>query len=150
MSYGSYSSSSPMEIPSKRSVYHNSYLDYSCAFSSWPRRVSLGERGNEQPRATSHISDEDLLFLSEPVFADEDAHSTSSYESGTTSSRHATVRHVGGAELQEMRREQALRQQKLMPYVMAEKELRGQATRAHKQQKSRSKKPRFSGPSSPP
>jgi hypothetical protein len=39
-----------------------------------------------------------------------------------------------------MRREQALRQQKLMPYVMAEKELRGQATRAHKQQKSRSKK----------
>lgn len=140
MSYGSYSSSSPMEIPSRRSAYHNSYLDESCAFPSWPRRVSLGEHGNDQPRATSYISDEDLLFLSEPVFADEDAHSVSSYGSGTPSPRLAPVRHMGGAELEEMRREQALRQQELMRSVMAEKELRRQAARAHKQRKSNSKK----------
>lgn len=140
MSYGSYSSTSAMEIPSRRSGYHNSYLDESCAFPSWPRRVSLGEHGNDQPRATSYISDEDLLFLSEPVFADEDTHSVSSYGSGTPSPRLAPVRHMGGAELEEMRREQALRQQELMRSVMAEKEQRRQAARAHKQRKSSSKK----------
>lgn len=142
MSYGSYSSSSPMGIPSRRSAYHNSYLDESCAFPSWPRRVSLGEHANDQPRATSYISDEDLLFLSEPVFADEDVHSVSSYGSGTPSPRlaPAPVRHMGGAELEEMRREQALRQQELMRSVMAEKELRRQAARAHKQRKSTAKK----------
>ncbi|KAH8758019.1 hypothetical protein F5883DRAFT_683355 [Diaporthe sp. PMI_573] len=110
MSYGSYSASSPTEIPSRRSAYHNSYLDESCAFSNWPRRLSLGEHGNEEHRATSYISDEDLLFLSEPVFTEDDAHSVSCYESGTTSPRPAPVRHMGGAELQEMRRRQALRQ----------------------------------------
>lgn len=140
MSYGSYSSASAMEIPSRRTGYHNSYLDESCAFPSWPRRVSLGEHGNDQPRATSYISDEDLLFLSEPVFADEDTHSVSSYGSGTPSPRLAPVRHMGGAELEEMRREQALRQQELMRSVMAEKEQRRQAARAHKQRKSSSKK----------
>ncbi|KAL1865191.1 hypothetical protein Daus18300_007318 [Diaporthe australafricana] len=140
MSYGSYSSTSPMEIPSRRGAYHNSYLDESCAFPSWPRRVSLGEHGNDQPRATSYISDEDLLFLSEPVFADEDTHSVSSYGSGTPSPRLAPVRHMGGAELEEMRREQALRQQELMRAVMTEKEQRRQAARAQKQRKSSSKK----------
>lgn len=140
MSYGSYSSTSAMEIPSRRSGYHNSYLDESCAFPSWPRRVSLGEHCNDQPRATSYISDEDLLFLSEPVFADEDTHSVSSYGSGTPSPRLAPVRHMGGAELEEMRREQALRQQELMRSVMAEKEQRRQAAKAHKQRKSSSKK----------
>ncbi|KAH8744325.1 hypothetical protein F5883DRAFT_661091 [Diaporthe sp. PMI_573] len=140
MSDGSYSSSSSMEILSRRGAYHNSYLDESCAFPSWPRRDSLSEHGEEQPRATSYISDEDLFFLSEPVFADSDADSVSSYGSGIPSPRLAPVRHMGGAELEEMRREQALRQQELMRSVMAEKELRRQAARAHKQRKSRFKK----------
>jgi hypothetical protein len=133
-----------MEIPSRRGAYHNSYLDESCAFPSWPRRDSLSEHGKEQPRATSYISDEDLLFLSEPVFADEgadeDADSVSSYGSGIPSPRLAPVRHMGGAELEEMRREQALRRQELMRSVMAERELRRQAARPHKQRKLRFKK----------
>ncbi|KAH8753798.1 hypothetical protein F5883DRAFT_620991 [Diaporthe sp. PMI_573] len=118
-------------------AYHNSYLDESRASSSWPGPVSLSEHGNEQPRSTSYISDEDLLFLSEPLFPDEDAHSVSSYESGIPSPRPAPVRHMGGPELEEMTREQALRQQELMRSVMAEKERRRQ--RAHKQRKSTSK-----------
>jgi hypothetical protein len=129
-----------MKIPSRPSKYHISYLDESCAFPSWPRRVSLSENGDEQPRATSCIPDEDLLSLSEPIFADEDADSVSSYGSDNPSQRPAPLRHLGGDELKEMRREQALRQQELMRSVMAEKELRRQAARAHKQRKSRFKK----------
>ncbi|KAH8742547.1 hypothetical protein F5883DRAFT_513200 [Diaporthe sp. PMI_573] len=140
MPYRSYSSSSPMEIPSPRSAYYTSYLNESCAFPSWPRRVSLSEQGGEQLRATSYISNEDLLFLSEPVFVDEDAHSVSSYGSGIQSPSPAPVRHMGGAELEEMRREQALRRQELMRSVMAEKQQRLQAAKAHKQRKSSSKK----------
>lgn len=138
-SYGSYSSSASMEIPSRRSGYQHSYLDDSCAFPSWPRRSSLGD-GDEQPRATSYISDEDLEFLSEPVFHDEDAHSISSYGSGTPSPQLAPVRHISEEALEEMRREQALRQQELIRVVMDEKEKRRQAAKAQKQRKPSSKK----------
>ncbi|KAH8742805.1 hypothetical protein F5883DRAFT_512968 [Diaporthe sp. PMI_573] len=140
MPYRSYSSSSPMEIPSPRSAHYTSYLNESCAFPSWPRRVSLSKQGGEQLRATSYISNEDLLFLSEPVFVDKDAHSVSSYRSGIQSPSPAPVRHMGGTELEEMRREQALRRQELMRSVMAEKQQRLQAAKAHKQRKSSSKK----------
>lgn len=134
-SYGSYSSTSPMEIPSRRGGYQHSYLDDSCAFPSWPRRSSLGEGNDDQPRATSYISDEDLEFLSEPVFPDEDARSISSYGSGTPSPQLAPVRHISEEALEEMRREQALRQQELIRVVMDEKDRRRQAARAQKQQR---------------
>jgi hypothetical protein len=98
MSYGSYSASSPTDIPSQRSAYHNSYLDESGAFSNWSRRVLLREHGNQQHRATSYIPDEDLLFLSEPILTEDDAQSISRCDSGTTSPRHTPVRHIGGAE----------------------------------------------------
>ncbi|ROV97696.1 hypothetical protein VMCG_07408 [Cytospora schulzeri] len=141
-SYGSYSSTSPMEIPSRRGGYQHSYLDDSCAFPSWPRRSSLGEGGrDDQPRATSYISDEDLEFLSEPVFPDEDAHSISSYGSGTPSPQLlAPVRHISEEALEEMRREQALRQQELIRVVMDEKDRRRQAAKAQKQRKPSSSK----------
>ncbi|KAK7746816.1 hypothetical protein SLS53_002004 [Cytospora paraplurivora] len=146
-SYGSYSSTAPMVIPpSRRGGYQHSYLDDSCAFPSWPRRSSLGEGSSDddQPRATAYISDEDLVFLSEPVFHDEmDARSVSSYGSGTPSSpRHllgtaaaAPVRHVSEEALEEMRREQALRQRELIRVVMDEKERRRQAARAQGKQR---------------
>lgn len=143
-SFGSYSSTAPMEIPSRRGGYQHSYLDDSCAFPSWPRRSSLGEGSDEQPRATSYISDEDLEFLSEPVFPhqhhhrDEDAQSLSSYGSGTPSPQQlalAPVRHISEEALEDMRREQALRQQELIRVVMDEKERRRQAARAQKQRK---------------
>lgn len=136
-SYGSYSSTSPMEIPSRRGGYQHSYLDDTCAFPSWPRRSSLGEGGgDDQPRATSYISDEDLdFFPSAPVFPDEDSHSVSSYGSGTPSPQLAPVRHISEEGLEEMRREQALRQQELIRVVIDEKERRRQAARSQKQRK---------------
>ncbi|KAH8742517.1 hypothetical protein F5883DRAFT_669313 [Diaporthe sp. PMI_573] len=140
MSWGSYSSPLPMKIPLRPSKYHILYLDESCVFPSWPRRVLLSENGDEQPRATSYIPDEDLLSLSEPIFADEDADSVSSYGSDNPLQRPAPLRHLGGDELKEMRREQALRQQELMRAVMAEKEVRRHAARAHKERKTSFKK----------
>jgi hypothetical protein len=53
------------------------------------------------------------------------------------------LRHLGGDELKEMRREQALRQQELMRAVMAEKEVRRHAARAHKERKTSFKKLEF-------
>lgn len=140
-SYGSYSSASPMEIPSRRGGYQHSYLDDTCAFPSWPRRSSLGEgNSDDQPRATSYISDEDLdFFPSAPVFPDEDARSVSSYGSGTPSPQQlAPMRHISEEALEEMRREQALRQQELIRVVIDEKERRRQAARSQKQRKSSS------------
>lgn len=113
-----------MEIPSRSSGYHSSsQVDASCAFPSWPRRDSLTD-DRHTPRASSYISDEDLAFLSEPVFADEDARSVSSYGSGTPSPQLAPVRHISDDEIEEMRREQAMRQREYVAVVMREKEQR--------------------------
>lgn len=127
-SYGSYSSTSAMEIPNRSNTYNSSaYHDASCAFPSWPRRDSL-TNDRHTARASSYISDEDLLFLSEPVFtADDDAHSESSYGSGsgTPSPNFApAVMHISEEDIEEMRREQALRQREYMAVVMREKEQR--------------------------
>lgn len=124
-SYGSYSSTPAMEIPNRSNTYHSSaHHDASCAFPSWPRRDSLTD-DHRSPRASSYISDEDLLFLSEPVFADDDAHSESSYGSGTPSPKFApAVMHISDEDIEEMRREQALRQREYMAAVMREKEQR--------------------------
>lgn len=124
-SYGSYSSTPAMEIPNRSNTYQSSaYHDASCAFPSWPRRDSL-TNDHHSARASSYISDEDLLFLSEPVFADEDARSESSYGSGTPSPNFApAVMHISDEDIEEMRREQALRQREYMAVVMREKEQR--------------------------
>lgn len=128
-SYGSYSSTPAMEIPNRSNTYNSSaYHDASCAFPSWPRRDSL-TNDRHTARASSYISDEDLLFLSEPVFAaaDDDARSDSSYGSGsgTPSPNFApAVMHISEEDIEEMRREQALRQREYMAVVMREKEQR--------------------------
>lgn len=129
-SYGSYSSTPAMEIPSRSNTYHSSsHIDASCAFPSWPRRDSLTSAGlEERSRTSSYISDEDLEFLSEPVFPDEDAHSVCSYGSGsgsgTSSPLLAPVRHLSDEEIEEMRREQVMRQREYVAVVMREKEQR--------------------------
>lgn len=114
-----------MEIPNRSNTYNSSaYHDASCAFPSWPRRDSL-TNDRHTARASSYISDEDLLFLSEPVFPDDDAHSESSYGSGTPSPNFApAVMHISEEDIEEMRREQALRQREYMAVVMREKEQR--------------------------
>ncbi|KAF3766306.1 hypothetical protein M406DRAFT_256598 [Cryphonectria parasitica EP155] len=134
-SYGSYSSTPAMEIPSRSNTYRSSAsLDASCAFPSWPRRDSLGD-DHHTPRASSYISDEDLAFLSEPVFADEDSHSVSSYGSQTPSPQLAPVRHITDEEIEEMRREQAMRQREYIAVVMREKEQRRRAKAAKQAKK---------------
>lgn len=141
-SYGSYSSIPAMEIPSRSGTYHSSsHIDASCAFPSWPRRDSLvGNR--DPPRTSSYISDEDLEFHWEPAVADDDARSLSSYGSGTPSPQLAPVRHVSDEEIEEMRREQAMRQREYVAVVMREKEQRRrqQAAKAAKARKGSSKK----------
>lgn len=140
-SYGSYSSTPAMEIPSRRTTYHSSsQLDASCAFPSWPRRDSLtDDRHHTSARVSSYISDEDLQFLSEPVFADDDARSVASSScgsgSGTPSPRLAPIRHVSEEQIERMRREQALRQQEYLRVVMNEKEQRRRQAKAAKAKK---------------
>lgn len=132
-SYGSYSSTPAMEIPSRRTTYHSSAsLDASCAFPSWPRRDSLtDDHHHNSSRVSSYISDEDLQFLSEPVFADDDVRSvSSSCGSGTPSPLLAPIRHVTEEQIEKMRREQALRQQEYMRVVADEKERRRQSKAA--------------------
>lgn len=136
-SYGSYSSTPAMEIPSRSGTYHSSStLDASCAFPSWPRRDSLCD--GFTPRASSYISDEDLLFASEPVFAPEDAQSVSSYGSGTPSPQLVPVHLVTDEEIEEMRREQAMRQREYIAVVMREKEQRRRAKAAKQAKKASS------------
>lgn len=144
-SYGSYSSTPAVAIPCRSNTYHSSsHIDASCAFPSWPRRDSLMSSAGleEQSRTSSYISDEDLEFLSEPVFPDEDARSVCSYGSGasgsgTPSPLLAPVRHLSHDEIEEMRREQAMRQREYVAVVMREKEQRRrqQAARAAKAKK---------------
>lgn len=142
-SYGSYSSTPAMEIPCRSNTYHSSsHIDASCAFPSWPRRDSLTSPAGLQ-RTSSYISDEDLEFLSEPVFPDEDVRSVCSYGSGsgpgsgTPSPLLAPVRHLSDEAIEEMRREQAMRQREYVAVVMREKEQRRrqQAARAARAKK---------------
>lgn len=136
-SYGSYSSTPAMEIPSRSSTYHSSAsLDASCAFPSWPRRDSLtADDDGLAHRASAYISDEDLQFLPAPraVFgaADlDDARSVSSYGGSAASSPErrllSPIRHVTEEQIVRMRREQALRQQEYLRSVVSEKERRRQ------------------------
>lgn len=141
-SYGSYSSTSAMAIPSRRGTYlSSSHIDSSCAFPSWPKRDSLTS-SRDGSRTSSYISDEDLEFHPVPVVADDDARSISSYGSGSPSPQLAPVRHMSDEEIEELRREQAMRQREYIAVVMREKEQRKrqQAAKAAKAKK---------GPSSP-
>lgn len=123
-SYGSYSSTSAMDIPSRSNTYHSStHHDASCAFPSWPRRDSL-TNDTHVPHASSYISDEDLLFSADSVFADDDNSSESS-SCGTPSPTLApAVMHISEEDIEELRREQAVRQREYMTMVMREKEQR--------------------------
>lgn len=123
-----------MQIPSRSNTYNSSMsLDASCAFPSWPRRDSLGS--DHTPRASSYISDDDLAFVYEPVFPDEDTGSVSSYGSGTPSPQLAAVRHVTEEQIEEMRREQQMRQREFLAVVAREKEQRRRAKAAKQARK---------------
>lgn len=137
-----------MDIPSRSNTYHSStHHDASCAFPSWPRRDSLTNDSHSPRTASSYISDEDLLFLSAPVF-DEDGHSeTSSSYTGTPSPTLApAVMHVSDEDIEDMRREQALRQREYMAVVMREKEARRRARHAAKNKAKGSRKAVVSPP----
>lgn len=159
-SYGSYSCTPAMEIPSRSGRNNNNHhtsthYDDSCAFPSWPRRDSLSGNTTTTPRASSYLSDEDLAFLSEPVFATNDNNSNH-YDARSASSSYSTpspqlaptVRHISDEEIEELRREQALRQREYIAVVMREKELRKRA-KAAKAKRAAAKKGASSASPSP-
>ncbi|KAI5456395.1 hypothetical protein BGZ63DRAFT_409088 [Mariannaea sp. PMI_226] len=134
-SYGSYSSmcaaSQPLDIASRGSL---SAHDASCAFPSWPRRDSLSESDREE-RPTSYISDDDLMFLSDPF--DDDARSVSSAGSAGSPNGIISPPRFTDAEILEMERERlALQRAEYVRCVISEKERRRAAAR--KQRKSSS------------
>ncbi len=126
-SYGSYSSmTAPMDITP--SYLGSRSQDQSCAFPSWPRRSSLSESDATEMRATSYLSDEDLL----DVFED-DAHSVSSSSSASQSPQNQLTEQ----ELLEMERARLDYQHQMMRVMMMEKERR----RQQQAMKSRQRRP---------
>jgi hypothetical protein len=111
--YGSYSSmgslSQPLDI-APRSYHSSSSYQANCAFPSWP----------QQERATSYLSDDDLLDLE-----DDSRSIASSSASNASGSPYVTEQ-----ELLELQREQqAALQREALRFVMQEKERRKQAAR---------------------
>lgn len=133
-SYSSYSSmSAPMDItPSPLS---SRGPDASCAFPSWPRRTSLSESDAYEERATSFLSDEDLLGPQD-VFED-DSRSVSSNGSNSPY-HHAQSPQITEAEILERQREQAAYQREVMRFLMSEKERRREQAKRKSKSGSRS------------
>jgi len=126
-SYGSYSSmsaSSPIDISPRGS--HSDYSYTSCAFPSWPRRTSLSGHDDQQ-RATSYLSDDELF----PTDLDDDVRSIAS--SSSLASPVSQSPHMTEEELMEMERQRLERQREYVKYLVGEKERRRQA--AKKQRK---------------
>ncbi|CEJ79893.1 hypothetical protein VHEMI00106 [[Torrubiella] hemipterigena] len=88
-SYGSYSSMSARSAPIDI-ISSSRGRDHSCAFPSWPRRASLSESdAQEPPRATSYLSDDDLLFSCDDAVmssSEDETNSIASTSSSTSSS----------------------------------------------------------------
>lgn len=112
-SYGSYSSmgslTQPLDIAPSSYLSGSSY-QANCAFPSWP----------QQERATSYLSDDDLLDLE-----DDSRSIASSSASNASGSPYVTEQ-----ELLELQREQqAALQREALKFVLQEKERRKQAAR---------------------
>ncbi|KAK5660926.1 hypothetical protein OQA88_12300 [Cercophora sp. LCS_1] len=131
----SYSSmSSPMDIAP--TPFSSRGPDASCAFPSWPRRSTFSDFDQEE-RATSYLSDEDLLFSTD---VEDDVSSQ-----GSASPVHSplgTAPVANEMELFEMQRERAAYQREVMRVLLAEKEQkrRQQQAAARKQRRSSSSK----------
>jgi hypothetical protein len=140
-SYGSYSSmsslSAPMDITSSNLRAHEA----TCAFPSWPRRSSLSDSSREQ-RPTSFLSDDDLLFLSDPF--EDDAHSVTSNGSSAASlaaiesPQPTSAPRVTDAEILDMERERLAMQREYVRHMVSEKERRRQQQALKRQQLRRS------------
>lgn len=94
--------------------------DASCAFPSWPRRTSLSEHDVYEERATSYLSDEDLLW-SQDVFEDDTSSNGSASPVQSPPAQYPTE-----ADLLQMQRERAAYQREVMRVVLQEKERRRQ------------------------
>ncbi|KAI0137209.1 hypothetical protein BJ170DRAFT_590150 [Xylariales sp. AK1849] len=123
-SYGSYSSmgslTQPMDIAPRSYLSGSSAYHANCAFPSWPQRSSLGSpmREEREERATSYLSDDDLLDW------EDDAHSISSASSNASGPRLVTEQ-----ELLEMQREKADLQREALKFLVQERERRKQVSK---------------------
>lgn len=132
---------------------YSRYQDASCAFPSWPRRSSLCDSDEEQ-RATSYLSDEDL-FLSDSVESDyhSDARSvssTNSSSSNTPQQQHQPYQPeaLTEADMLEIQRERAAYQREVMRFLVLEKERRRNAMRKAKPSRGSSSSSKKSSPKS--
>ncbi|KAB5586099.1 hypothetical protein GE09DRAFT_53172 [Coniochaeta sp. 2T2.1] len=135
--YGSYSSiSAPMDITPSHS--YSRPQDASCAFPSWPRRASLSSGSDSTyERATSYLSDDDLLLFPSESESDyhSDTQSVSSSSSTPSNNRHPEDHHHHLRPFQqpqvdvaaEMQRERAAYQREVMRFLALEKESRRNA-----------------------
>ncbi|PKS09745.1 hypothetical protein jhhlp_004366 [Lomentospora prolificans] len=136
-SYGSYSSmysaatSSPMDISPSTMRADNS----SCAFPSWPRRSALS--GCDEHRATSYLSDEDLLPAES--FVEDDATSVSS--AGSSFASPVPAAHVlSGSARAEIERQRQAMQREYVKMLISEKEKRKAAAKKQRRSSGSSKK----------
>lgn len=111
----------PMDMTSSNLRAH----DDSCAFPSWPRRSSLSDSDADarESRATSFISDDDLLFLSDPFEDDARSVGSASSQSSSPAASFVSPRHAA-AQLERERERQLAQQQQYVRQVMADKEQR--------------------------
>lgn len=133
--YGSYSSlhttSAPMEIGSGSFLSRPRYATMdsynTTSFPSWPRRSSLSESEQADHPATSFLSDEDLIFDTDP-FSEDDARSVSSSGSGSCSPNQPTRYDVRAEEAearrQLQRQQKAALQRQALQMIQEEKERR--------------------------
>jgi hypothetical protein len=162
-SYGSYSSmcsmSAPLDITSSNLRAH----DDACAFPSWPRRSSLSDSDCDarEQRATSFLSDDDLLFLSDPFEDDASSTGGSSHTGSFVSSPPMAMPGASShppqfadAEVAAMERERLALQRDYVRQVMLEKEReqrrrqQQQLARRQFQQSQRQRSPKKSSPRS--
>ncbi|KAG6006357.1 hypothetical protein E4U43_000448 [Claviceps pusilla] len=129
-SYGSYSILTTMSTPLGISFNQIRSHDSSCAYPSWPRRSSLSDSDDDEPQATSYLSDDDLYF-SGPF--DDDNRSVSSSSSPPPPNRAATGLVVTEEEFLQRECERVTMQKEYLRQIKLEKERRRQlALRARK------------------
>lgn len=142
--YGSYSGmAAPMDISPNNN--YSRHQDASCAFPSWPRRSCLSESDEEQ-RATSYLSDEDL-FPSDPFESDDHSDARSVSSANSSSSSNSPQQHqpyqpeaLTEADMLEIQRERAAYQREVMRFLALEKERRRNAMRKTKASRGSSSK----------
>ncbi|KAG5998108.1 hypothetical protein E4U52_001709 [Claviceps spartinae] len=114
--------------------------DSSCAFPSWPRRSSLSESEEDEPVATSFLSDEDL-WPSDPVEEDNRSLSSTGSSPSPVLNAIASPPRVTDEEFLRMECERVAKRDEYVRQIRQDKDRRRQASlKAKKSSQKRSPK----------